>query len=65
MKFLAIPALLLTVASLMVIGGAVFALLLFFPLFLLGLLRVFTEVEDRTVTQRNPSMDAKRWRNGS
>ena len=61
MKFLVIPALLLTVAS----RGAAFALFLFFPLFLLGLLGVFTEAADRTVTQRNPSMEARQWRNGS
>jgi hypothetical protein len=65
MKFVVIPALILTVASLMVIGGAAFALFLFFPLFVLGLLRVFIDVGDRTVTQRNPSTDARRWRNGS
>jgi hypothetical protein len=58
-------SLLLTAASLMVIGGAVFALLLFFPLFLLALLGVFAGLEDRTVRQHNPSMDGAKWRNGS
>jgi Sec-independent protein secretion pathway component TatC len=60
----AVTALFLTVASLLVIGGAVFALFLFFPLFLLGLLGVLAGLEDRTVEQHNPSMDARRWRNG-
>jgi hypothetical protein len=49
----------------MVIGGVVFALLLFFPLFLLALLGVFAGLEDRTVRQHNPSMDGTKWRNGS
>jgi hypothetical protein len=65
MKFLAISALFLTVASLIVIGGAVFAVFLFFPLFLLGLLGVLTGVWDRTVRQHNPTMDGRSWRNGS
>jgi hypothetical protein len=65
MKFLAVTALFLTVASLPVPGGAVFALFVFFPLFLLALLGVFAGLEDRTVKQHNPSMDPTRWRNGS
>lgn len=55
----------LTVASLLVIGGALVALLLFFPLFLLAVIGVLSGLEDSTVRQRNPSMDPTRWRNGS
>lgn len=64
MAFLAVTALFLAAASLLVIGGAVFTLFLFLPLFLLGLLGVLAGLEDRTVNQHNPSMDARRWRNG-
>jgi hypothetical protein len=64
-SLVAVISLLLTAASLMVIGGVVFALLLFFPLFLLALLGVFAGLEDRTVRQHNPSMDGTKWRNGS
>jgi hypothetical protein len=62
-SLVAVISLLLTAASLMVIGGVVFALLLFFPLF--ALLGVFAGLEDRTVRQHNPSMDGTKWRNGS
>jgi hypothetical protein len=55
-------ALFLTVGSLMVIGGAAFALLLFFPLFLLALVVVLAGLEDHTVRQHNPSMSATEWR---
>jgi hypothetical protein len=65
MKLLAVGALFLAVASLLVIGGVVFALFLFFPLFFLALVGVLAGVGDRTVQQRNPSMDATRWRAGS
>jgi hypothetical protein len=65
MRFVAISALFLTVASLMVIGGAAVALFLFFPLFLLGLLGVLTGLGDRTVRQHNPTTDGRSWRNGS
>ena len=65
MKFLAVPALFLTIASLLVVGGAVFALFLFFPLFLLGLLGVLAGLEDRTVRQNGPSLEARGWREGS
>ena len=64
-SLVAVISLLLTAASLMVIGGVVFALLLFFPLFLLALLGVFAGLEDRTVRQHNPTMDGTKWRNGS
>ena len=62
MKILTVTTLFRAAASLLVLGGALFALFLFFPLFLLGLLGVFAGLEERTVRQRNPSMDARRWR---
>jgi hypothetical protein len=65
MAFLAVAALFLTVASLAVIGGALFALFLFFPLFLLGLVGILTALEDHTVEQHNPTMDGTKWRDGS
>ena len=62
---LLIPAMLvLTVASLIVVGGAIFALFLFFPLFLLALVGVLAGTADRTVRRRDPSMDPTRWRTG-
>ncbi len=61
----AVVCLFLTAASLMVVGGAAFALLLFFPLFLLALLGVMAGLEDRTVQQHNPSMNGREWRDGS
>jgi hypothetical protein len=60
----AVAALLLTAASLPVVGGVPFALFLFFPLFLLGLLAVIAGLEKRTVRQHNPSMSATGWRDG-
>lgn len=64
--FVAAVSLFLTVASLLVIGGAVFALVVFFPLFLLALGGVFSSFEDRTVRQHDPPpMDPSRWRSGS
>jgi hypothetical protein len=61
MTVIAIGSLVLAVASLLVVGGAVFALALFFPLFALALAAVIARTDD-TVRQRNPSMDAKAWR---
>jgi hypothetical protein len=55
---------LLTYASLIVIGGVILALFLFFPLFLLGLVGVLAGLEDRTVQQHNPAADGTKWRNG-
>jgi hypothetical protein len=57
-------SLLLTVASLLVYGGVLFASLLFFPLFLLGLAGVFAGVADRSVRQHDPSMNPGSWRDG-
>jgi hypothetical protein len=65
LTFMTVTALLLTIASLAVIGGAVFALLLFFPAFVLGLVGVLAAVGDRTVRTRAPRLDATSWRNGS
>jgi hypothetical protein len=65
MRLLTIPALVVAGASLLVLGGVVFALILFFPLFLLGLGAVLAGLEDRTVQQHDPSMDATKWRRGS
>ena len=48
MTFLIPATLFLTVASLMVVGGAIFALFLFFPLFLLALVGVLAGTADRT-----------------
>ena len=54
-----------TFASLLVIGGVVFALFLFGPLFLLALVGVLAGLEGRTVRQRNPSLNPREWRDGS
>jgi hypothetical protein len=64
MKYLAVPALFLSVAALPLIGGVVFAACLF-GLFLLALVGVLGGLEDRTVRQHDPVLDPKRWRNGS
>jgi hypothetical protein len=64
MKFLAVAALLLTAAAIPVVGGALFALLLF-GLFLLALVGVLGGLENRTVRQHDPVLDPRRWRNGS
>jgi hypothetical protein len=63
MAFLAMAALFLTVASLFVVGGVVFALFLFFPLFVGALIGVLAGTEDRSVPQHSSSID-RRWRNG-
>jgi hypothetical protein len=64
MKYVAVAALLLTVATLPVVGGALFALFLF-GLFLLALVGVLAGLEDRTVRQHDPVLDPKGWRKGS
>ena len=64
-SFVFIVALLLTVVSLLVIGGAVFALLLFFPLALLALLGIFFGLDDRTVPDRSPPANPSAWRESS
>lgn len=65
MRFLAVLALFLAVASLMVVGGVVFAALLFFPLFLLALVGVLAGLQDRSVRQHDPVLDGRSWRTGS
>jgi hypothetical protein len=62
---LAVGSLLLTVAMFPIIGGVLFALFLFFPAFLLGLVGVLATLEDHTVEQHSPAMDATGWRTGS
>jgi hypothetical protein len=64
MKYLTVAALFLTVATLPVWGGVLFALFLF-GLFLLALVGVLGGLEDRTVRQHDPVLDPARWRNGS
>jgi hypothetical protein len=64
MKYVAVAALLITVATLPVWGGVLFALFLF-GLFLLALVGVLGGLEDRTVRQHDPVLDPTRWRNGS
>jgi hypothetical protein len=64
MKYLAAAALFLTVATLPVLGGALFALFLF-GLFLLALVGVLSGLEDRTVRQHDPALEPTRWRDGS
>jgi hypothetical protein len=63
--FIAISSLLLGIASIATLIGAVLALFVFFPLFLLGLSGVLAELNDREVRQRNPSMNATGWRERS
>ena len=65
MRTLTVGSLFLTAASLIVIGGAILALFVFFPLFLLGLSGVIGGLDDRTVRQRNPSMNPREWRESS
>jgi hypothetical protein len=60
----AVLALFLSIASPLVLGGVIFALFLFFPLFLLAVAGVLDTVEDRTVSQHEPSMDPSGWRQG-
>lgn len=64
-SFVAVTFLLVAAASLIVIGGALFSLLLFFPGFLLALSTVLAALENRTVRQRHPAMDPRGWRDGS
>jgi hypothetical protein len=63
-SFVAVTSLFQAVALFVVIGGAIFGLVLFFPLFLLALVGVLAGLEDRTVHQHNPSMDPNAWGDG-
>jgi hypothetical protein len=58
---LASAALVLTFASVLIIGGALFAPFLF-GLFLLGLIGVIAGSEDRTVRRHDPPMSPRTWR---
>ena len=60
----ALGSLFLGIAVVPVVGAAVITMLLF-GLFFLALAGVLAAVEDRTVRQRNPSMNATKWRDGS
>jgi hypothetical protein len=53
------------VASPLVLGGVIFALFLFVPLFLLAPLGVLAGFADRTVRQHNPPMNPRGWQDGS
>jgi hypothetical protein len=64
MKYVAVAALLLSVAMLPLWGGVLFALFLF-GLFLLALVGVLSGLDDRAVRQRDPVLDPRGWRNGS
>jgi hypothetical protein len=61
----AVAALVLTVATLPIIGGVILALFLFFPLFVLALVAVMAGLENRTVRHHTPSMNPTAWRDGS
>jgi hypothetical protein len=64
MKYLAVVALFLTAVTIPVLGGVLFAFL-FFGVFLLALVGVLAGLADRNVRQHNPSMNPRRWRDGS
>ena len=61
----AVVALLFTVAAFPIVGGVLFALFLFFPLFALALVAVIAGLEDQTVRHHTPSMNPTAWRDGS
>jgi hypothetical protein len=63
MSVVAVLTLFGTVALLPVIGGVLFAMVLF-VVFLGALVGVLSGLEDRTVRQHNPVLDPKGWRNG-
>jgi hypothetical protein len=60
----AVVSLILTVAFIPVVGGVLFAMV-FFGLFLLALVGVLGGLGNRTVRQRNPSMNPSEWRDGA
>ena len=58
----AVLALFLSITFPLVLGGVIFALLLFFPLFLLAVAGVVNTIDDRTVRRHDPPMDPSGWR---
>jgi predicted ABC-type exoprotein transport system permease subunit len=58
----AVSALFLSIAFPLILGGVIFALFLFLPLFLLALVGVLNTFEERTVRQHDPSVDPRGWR---
>ena len=63
-SIVAVVSLFGTVAFVPVVGGILFAMVLF-VLFLGGLVGVLAGIEDRTVRQHEPVLDPKGWRTGS
>jgi hypothetical protein len=47
------------------VGGVLFALFLFFRLFLLALVTLLAGLDDRTVRHHAPSMNPTAWRGGA
>jgi hypothetical protein len=64
MKYLALAALLATVATIPIIGGVLFGAAAL-GLFLLALVGILGGLEDRTVRQHGGVRDPQGWRNGS
>lgn len=60
----AVVFLVLTVASLPIVGGVVFALFLFFPAFVLALVVLLATLDDRMVPHHAPAMNPTGWREG-
>ena len=58
----AVVFLVLTVASLPIVGGVVFALFLFFPAFVLALVVLLATLDDRIVPHHAPAMNPTGWR---
>jgi hypothetical protein len=65
MKYLVLPALLLTIGSILIPGGVVVALFLSGPLLLLALAAVLAGLDDHTVPEHDPAIDSTEWRGGS
>lgn len=63
-SLIAVGALFGALALTPVLGGVILGFVLL-AVFLLALFGVMAGLEDRTVRQRNPSMDPTAWRNGS
>jgi hypothetical protein len=62
-SIVAVGSLLLAVAFVPIIGAALIPLVLL-GLFLLAMVGVFSGVEDRSVRQKDPSMNPTAWRDG-